>query len=64
MAKDSAQSEGFKDPLLARTTKLGPVRREEGKRSKGAGRQGKKGFVGAHTWLILTTPTDHIMVVI
>lgn len=42
MAKGSAQSEGFKDPLLARTTKLEPVGRAEGGKVKGQGDKKRK----------------------
>ena len=42
MAKDSAQSEGFKDPLLARITKLGHIRRTEGEKVKGQGDKERK----------------------
>ena len=42
MAKGIGQSEGLKDPLLAKTTKLGLVGRAEGKKVKGQGDKERK----------------------
>lgn len=51
MAKDTAQSEGFKDPLLARTTKLGSVGRAEGEKVKGQGDKERKDLqMPIHGW--------------
>lgn len=58
VAKLSAQSKDFKDPLLARTTWLGQ------RKGKGAEKQREKGLPGIHPWLIRTTPKDHLMLMI
>lgn len=42
ITKASAQSEDFKDAVLARTTRLGSVRRAEGEKGKGRETKGER----------------------